>query len=512
VDAAPASSSLIGFALEGRYRIVREIGRGGMGVVFEAEHVELGKRVAIKVVLEKFAEDADAIARFRREALAASRIGSPHIIDVSHIGTAPDGRPFVVMELLDGMPLAKVLEVGPMDPARALAVMRQVLRAVGAAPAKGIIHRDLKPDNIFLVRGVDGGDFVKLLDFGISKFVDTGEHVAVTRLTSTGMVMGTPLYMAPEQATGGSVDHRVDIYACGVILFEMLSGRPPFNETNYNILVAKLITADPPSLASLRAGLPGKLISAVHRALEKEPEARFPSSEAFAAALPSELSPSQAELALSGTIAAPSGGLPAVPAVSTLQRPPRGRGRLVAAAVLAVIACAVAVVVVLSQRPPTPAAAGGAPSDPEAGSAVPAAATGKLVIRSIPDGANVYVGGALRGQSPLEIELAAGAHQVRVERADHLAVESEQHIPAGERISLVVPLPAAPPVPPSAPGDTDVKKPTAKPPVAKKPTARPSATPEPNPYAVPPSPPKAEPPRPDGPTRPTGPGTKPNPY
>ena len=210
MQASPSQTNLIGFVLENRYRIVREIGRGGMGVVYEAEHVELGKRVAIKVMLEKYADDDEAVARFKREALAASRIGNPHIIDVSHIGTAPDGRAFVVMELLVGTPLSHLLKrTARSRRVRAVAIMRQVLRAIGAAHAKGIVHRDLKPDNIFLVEHDDEHDFVKLLDFGISKMLDGDAAVAATKLTTTGVVMGTPLYMAPEQAMGTPVDHRV---------------------------------------------------------------------------------------------------------------------------------------------------------------------------------------------------------------------------------------------------------------------------------------------------------------
>jgi len=250
---AAESQPLIGQALEERYTILREIGRGGMGVVYEAEHKELGKRIAIKVMLDKYANDEEAVIRFKREALAASRIGNPHIIDVTHIGIAPDGRPFVVMELLDGQPLSAILAgTGPMQPWRAIQIMRQVLRAVGAAHIKGIIHRDLKPDNIFIVNRDDEHDFVKLLDFGISKMVDTAEMAAATRLTTTGVVMGTPLYMAPEQAMGAPAERGVDIYACGVILFEMLAGRPPFDEPNYNMLVAKLLTAEPPLLSDVR--------------------------------------------------------------------------------------------------------------------------------------------------------------------------------------------------------------------------------------------------------------------
>jgi eukaryotic-like serine/threonine-protein kinase len=181
VQATATTDSLIGFTLIDKYKILRQIGRGGMGVVYEAEHIELGKRVAIKLMLEKYAEDGEAIARFKREALAASRIGNAHIIDVSDIGTAPDGRSFVVMELLLGSPLKDIIEKsGPMPPWRVCQIMRQVLRAVGAAHAKNIIHRDLKPDNIFLVNQDDHHDFVKLLDFGISKIVDQAAEIAAT--------------------------------------------------------------------------------------------------------------------------------------------------------------------------------------------------------------------------------------------------------------------------------------------------------------------------------------------
>ncbi|HEY1551455.1 MAG TPA: serine/threonine-protein kinase, partial [Kofleriaceae bacterium] len=197
------SANLVGSVLDGRYSILREIGRGGMGVVYEAEHVELGKHVAVKVLLDKYQDDDEAVIRFKREALAASRIGSPHIIDVQHIGAAPDGRPYVAMELLEGESLAAIMKrTGPMEPWRALHIIRQVLRATGAAHAKGIVHRDLKPDNIFIVNRDDQQDFVKLLDFGISKFLETTDYSIKTKLTTTGAVMGTPLYMAPEQAMG----------------------------------------------------------------------------------------------------------------------------------------------------------------------------------------------------------------------------------------------------------------------------------------------------------------------
>ncbi len=297
-----ASSSLIGQTFDNKFRIVRLIGRGGMGEVFEAEHTQLGKRVAVKLMLEKYNGDKEAIARFTREALAAGRIGNPHIIDVMDIGTAPDGRAYVVMELLIGMPLSRLIEDhGAVPVNRALKIMRQVLRAVGAAHAKGIVHRDLKPDNIFLTTQGDQQDFVKLLDFGISKIMDPDMAAAATKLTTTGVVMGTPLYMAPEQAMGNDVDHLADLYACGVIFYEMLAGRPPFEGHTYAVLVAKLLTTDPPLLSDLREGVPPRLVAAIHRALEKEPKARHSHADAFLLALPATQSGSPVELA--GTVA-----------------------------------------------------------------------------------------------------------------------------------------------------------------------------------------------------------------
>jgi serine/threonine-protein kinase len=289
---------LIGQTFENKFRIIRLIGRGGMGEVFEAEHTTLQSRVAIKLMLEKYNGDNEAVARFQREALAASRIGSQNIIRVMDTGTAPDGRAYVVMELLEGQPLSKLLEeVGPLPPNRGLRIMRQVLRAVGAAHAKGIVHRDLKPDNIFLISNGEQEDFVKLLDFGISKIVDPDLGAAATKLTTTGVVMGTPLYMAPEQAMGNEIDHHADIYACGVIFYEMLAGQPPFVGQTYAVLVAKMLTTEPPLLNTVREGLPPKTIAAIHRALEKEPTARHASAEAFLAALPTASSASAPELA-----------------------------------------------------------------------------------------------------------------------------------------------------------------------------------------------------------------------
>ncbi|MCX5746147.1 MAG: serine/threonine-protein kinase [Proteobacteria bacterium] len=370
------TDALIGQTLIGKYTILRQIGRGGMGVVYEAKHVELGKHVAIKLMLEKYAEDGEAVARFKREALAASRIGNPHIIDIIDIGIAPDGRSFVVMQLLVGGSLAELLkQTGALPPARALDIMRQTLRAVGAAHAKHIVHRDLKPDNIFLIRQDDADhDFVKLLDFGISKIIDQSAELAATKLTSTGTVMGTPLYMAPEQAMGTTTDQRADIYALGVILYEMLAGTPPFAGVTYPVLVVKLLTADPELLSEVRPGLPPALVAAVHRALEKEPTNRFDTCEAFAAALTGQAPPeakasAKAAIALDQTmdsrqvVAASPSALerasslqPPTSAVSSPDAVPRSRTPLMLGAAGVVIVALVAVIVVLA-RAPAPAAA-----------------------------------------------------------------------------------------------------------------------------------------------------------
>src|SRR4051794_34883715 len=203
--------SLIGMTLDARYRILRVIGEGGMGVVYAAEHVLIEKQVAIKVLRETFTSRPDVVERFRQEAKSASKIGHPNIVDVSDFGETPSGQSYIVMEMLTGEDLADILaRERVLSPARAVRIVYQVARALDATHRKGIVHRDLKPENIYLI-SVDGAaDVVKVVDFGVAKMSDLENGTGGRKLTRTGMLFGTPEYMSPEQAAGKPFDHRVD--------------------------------------------------------------------------------------------------------------------------------------------------------------------------------------------------------------------------------------------------------------------------------------------------------------
>jgi eukaryotic-like serine/threonine-protein kinase len=272
--------SLIGSVLAGRYEVVRRIGEGGMGAVYEAKHALIGKRVAVKVLLEKFVAKSDFVARLLQEARLASSIGHENIVDVTDFGTTDDGRSFVVMEFLDGESLAQLaMREAPLPIERSLRIARQAASALGAAHAKGIFHRDVKPENIYLIRRADA-DFVKVVDFGISKAVKPGgdEGGEGYRLTHTGLLLGTPLYMSPEQARGAEdLDHRVDIWALGVMLYECLTGEVPFRASNYLGIIAQVLNHKPMPPSELRPelGIPAAVEAVVMRAMEKDRARRY---------------------------------------------------------------------------------------------------------------------------------------------------------------------------------------------------------------------------------------------
>ena len=239
---------LLGLVLAGRYVVKRRIGEGGMGLVYEGLHRDIDKQVAIKVLRDDLSRRPEVVARFRQEAKSASRIGHENIVDISDFGETTRGASYFVMEYLDGEDLANVLGRDvTVDADRACGIVLQCCRALSATHAKGIVHRDIKPENIFLTKrdGVD--DFVKIVDFGIAKMSDIETDGAPGRkLTKTGMIFGTPEYMSPEQAAGKDSDHRVDVYALGILLYELLSGTRPFEMegTSLASLVLKMAKED----------------------------------------------------------------------------------------------------------------------------------------------------------------------------------------------------------------------------------------------------------------------------
>ncbi|MBN2717778.1 MAG: protein kinase [Deltaproteobacteria bacterium] len=262
-----------GKVLDGRYEILSLLDEGGMGAVYLGRHVKLGRSVAVKILHGELKGNKDVVARFYREAQAASGISHPNIIDVYDVGVADWGEPYLVMEYLSGENLASLLKrKGPISLAAACGIMEPVLRALHAAHERGIVHRDLKPDNIFLMRQEDAPPIIKVIDFGISKFLQTEQ----TKLTRTGALLGTPSYMSPEQARGrGAFDHRADIYAMGVVLYSMLCGSLPFVGESYNDLIVNILTEPVKNPIEAYPDFPAEAEPIVMRLLEKDPERRF---------------------------------------------------------------------------------------------------------------------------------------------------------------------------------------------------------------------------------------------
>jgi len=293
-----------GQELGGTYRLTRLLGEGGMGQVWEAQHVRLPKRFAVKFLHAEALRDKDTFARFQREAEVASSIGNAHIVDVVDFNHDDQGVPYMVLEFLDGEDLAARLQRrGHLPVDQAVAIAEQVAGALEDAHRKGIVHRDLKPQNIFLVRFEERDDFVKVLDFGISKVLDSGSV-----MTKTGAIFGTPNYMSPEQVDGliAQIDGRTDVFALGAILYEMLAGRPAFDAPTISAVFNQVCHKDPEPLVTSRSDVPPEMVGAVMRALAKQRDERFASMAEFRAALLGTEARPSAAAALPPTIAAPS--------------------------------------------------------------------------------------------------------------------------------------------------------------------------------------------------------------
>lgn len=274
-----------GDIIDGKYRIVRLIGEGGMGSVYEGENVRIARRVAIKILHANVASQGDAVQRFEREAQAAGRIGSEHIVEVLDLGELADGDRYMVMEFLEGEPLnERISNMGKLPPQTAARIVVEMLDGLKAAHAAGIIHRDLKPDNVFLLTSRSGRrDFVKVVDFGISKFSTLGGEFSMTQ---TGAVMGTPYYLSPEQAKGERhVDQRSDIYAVGVILWEATVGRVPFDGETFNELLFKIVLEPIPNLAEIDPTMDPTFVQIVEKAMARNPVDRFETAEDLQRAL-----------------------------------------------------------------------------------------------------------------------------------------------------------------------------------------------------------------------------------
>ncbi len=268
-----------------KYRVERVLGVGGMGAVVRATHVELDQPVAVKFMLPEALQSAEAVARFLREAKIVARLKSEHIVRVSDLGTLETGQPFIVMELLEGNDLRHRIDNGPrISASEAAAYVLQACEGLAEAHRSGIVHRDLKPANLFLTHRPNGRPLVKVLDFGISKGVAMGD--ASLSATKTNALLGSPYYMSPEQMTSPKdVSHLTDVWSLGVILYELVTGKMPFEADTLGALFLAVYQTAPTPLPSLRADLPPEFIAIVMRCLEKNPAARFQNVEDLAVAL-----------------------------------------------------------------------------------------------------------------------------------------------------------------------------------------------------------------------------------
>jgi eukaryotic-like serine/threonine-protein kinase len=424
--------------IDGRYRVLERLAAGGMGEVFKVEHIELGRRLALKLMLPALSQDQEFLARFKTEAVAVSRIGHPNIIDVTDFGRTADGRFYFVMELLEGLTLASVLHrQGPMPAARVAKVGAQIARALAAAHSVGIVHRDLKPENVMLVRRGETSDVVKVLDFGVAKVHASAGGAGQT---VAGLVVGTPMYMSPEQARAVAVDHRTDLYSLGLILYELVTGRTPFTGETPSIIMVKQVTEQPPPLESL-----------IFKLLQKHPEARPESMKEVAEALET----------LDGSGAAQTASKrPTAPdtAVEVPLRVERSRLPMVLAALVVVGLGAGAVLAFREPPPQPPVAAAPPPVAPLPPVPTPAPVLVAVTIASTPSGAEVSTGGGvLLGSTPVVLRRAPQTELTLSLTLAGFQPQTRSVIFEDDR-TVTIPLPPLPTVPAERPTKKAVKR------------------------------------------------------
>ncbi|HEY2404697.1 MAG TPA: serine/threonine-protein kinase, partial [Polyangiaceae bacterium] len=282
---------LIGTVAAGRYRVLKQLGEGGMGQVYLAEHIAIEKRVALKVLRPEYASKGDIVTRFQQEAISASRIKHPNVLDVFDFGQLDNGCFYLAMEFLEGNDLAdEISRRKVLNPATGIRIALQICRALAAAHTNGVVHRDMKPENVFLQRTGDGEEIVKIVDFGIALLRskdDVPTQSKPRRLTRTGMIFGTPEYMAPEQAGGKHADLRADVYAVAIILYEMFTGAVPFTGETFLGVLAKHLNERPPPMAVVFPSLAisPQFQAVIMKGLEKDPATRYQSMSEFAQAI-----------------------------------------------------------------------------------------------------------------------------------------------------------------------------------------------------------------------------------
>jgi serine/threonine protein kinase len=340
-------SALVGTILADRYRVDERLGEGGMGTVYRAEHIHMRKSVALKVLHPEIAAHEEFAARFEREAIAAGRIDHRNVAKALDFGQLPDGSFYLIMEYVKGQSLRELIREGPRSTVNALEIARQVALAIEAAHAAGVIHRDLKPDNVMIGEPDAQGASVKVLDFGVAKLA-SDEAGGGSPITRYGAIIGTPEYMAPEQAGGGIVDARADLYALGVILFEMLSGRVPFGGDDRAEILSKHVLEPPPELP---ASIPQTMRALVSDLLEKDPDARVQT----AAELGRRIDAARSEIERAVTVFLPAApvsqrAVTVEPAPSSTQPTRRVAPLIAGAAVLGLIALTAGAVLALRGR------------------------------------------------------------------------------------------------------------------------------------------------------------------
>ena len=271
---------LAGTKLENRYKVSRIIGEGGMGVIYECEHMSIGKKLAVKFLNTASGTSSESYKRFQREARATASIAHKNIVDIIDLGETEDGIPYIIMEYLQGKDLGVHLSTHrKLDLVEARDILEQVLEALSAVHSSGVVHRDLKPENIFLARQSGGSQIVKILDFGISRLTG-GDELKKTRLTKAGFVYGTPAYISPEQAKGNAnTDHRADLWSSGTIFYEMITGHMPFAGENYGKLLTNILTQPPSDPRNFIPDLPDSVVEFIETSIEKNPNERFQSAQ-----------------------------------------------------------------------------------------------------------------------------------------------------------------------------------------------------------------------------------------